>query len=120
MTIRRCALVLAVILGTFRLIPESRGQSKDTKEDPAHGELRSLLKEVVDAYDPRDIDKVMPYLDENVVITWQNADVTRGHKEVKEFFHKMTTGPDRVVEKSSISPVPGDLSVLHQDGKTAI
>ena len=90
------------------------------QEDPVHQELRDLRKKVLAAYKEGDFDKLAENLDSKVVVTWQNGTVTKGPKEIKEFSDKMTKGPNRVVEKSTIDPQPDDLALLYNDGKTAV
>ena len=105
---------LAALLG---LLSSVQGQAK---EDPAHEELRSLMKEILESYNKGDLDKLIAAFDDEVVVTWQNGKVNKGPKEVKAYFEEMTKGPKRVVEKSTINPVPDELSILYNDGKTAV
>jgi ketosteroid isomerase-like protein len=113
----QCVLMSAAIVVVLGLAGLTRG---GTAEDKIHDELRGLLKEVLTDYNAGDMDKLMTYLDDNVIITWQNGKVTRGHKEFKDFYEQMTKGPNKVVQSSTINPVPDDLSLLYNDGKTAV
>lgn len=108
-----------VVLGVLLALAWSL-QARAAQEDPAHDELRALMKEFIAVYNSGDLDKLMTYLDDNVVITWQNAHVDKSPKEVKAFFEQMTKGPNRVVEQSSIAPEPDALSLLYNDSKTAV
>src|SRR5260221_395215 len=58
-------------------------------EDPAHNELRALRTEIIDAITKGDFDRVVLHVHTNVVVTWQNNEVCRGHKGLSEFFHRM-------------------------------
>lgn len=85
-------------------------------EDPAHGELRAMRAALLDAIAKADIDRVLPMLDENVVVTWQNGAVNRGRSGVKTFFERMgrqSFGGYRV------PPEPDELTILH-GGDTGI
>lgn len=66
------------------------------------GELRSGL---VDALNKRDFDKVLTYLDKDIIVTWANAEVSHGPAEVKAYCDKMMSGPDKIVEAINVSPV---------------
>jgi ketosteroid isomerase-like protein len=112
---KRSIVVLGMILALW-----SPGRATAAEEDPAHDELRALMKEFLVVYNSGDIDKLIRYLDDNVVITWQNAHVDKSPQEVKAFFERMNNGPDRIVEKSSIAPEPDALSLLYNNGLTAI
>jgi uncharacterized protein (TIGR02246 family) len=112
-----CFLSAAFYL-LFGLLPATQGETTE-KEHPAHDELRALMKEILAAYNQGDLDKLISYMDDDVVVTWQNGKVNKGPKAVKAYYEEMTKGPNRVVEKSSINPVPDELSILSNDGKAA-
>jgi uncharacterized protein (TIGR02246 family) len=114
---RTCRLLFATLAIFFGFLPAVRGQAK---EDPAHDELRGLMKDVLAAYNQGDFDTLMTYLDEDVVATWQNAKVHKGPKAIKAYYEEMTKGAKKVVEKSTIKPEADELSILYNDGKTAV
>ena len=115
MKVRNCFLPCVALAVLFGPLPVTFAQ-----EDPTHEELRNVLKEMKAAHNADDLDKLVSFLDDNVVVTWQNAKVTKGPKEVKDYYIEMTKGPNRVVQKSTIKPEADDKSFLHNDGKTAI
>jgi ketosteroid isomerase-like protein len=115
--VKRTICALGMVLA---VLSASSQAANDAKEDPAHEELRTLLKESVAAYNAADLDKLLTYLDDDVIVVWQNATLNRGKKEVKAYIEEMTKGPNRRVEKSTIAPTPGALSILHNDGKMAV
>ena len=55
-------------------------------EELAHQELRTLRKEIIEAVIKGDIDTVIKHTRPDVVVTWQNSVVCRGHQELKDFF----------------------------------
>jgi ketosteroid isomerase-like protein len=63
--------------------------------------LRNLLSGVEKALNEHDVDAVVPFLHPQVVITYQNAEVSRGVEEAKAFYTRMLTGPDPVVKDFS-------------------
>lgn len=82
-------------------------------EDPAHEELRGLFKKMLEAYNNGKFDELATYLDEDVVITWQNAAVSKTPKGVKAYFDEMMGGPNRRVQKVTIKPVVEELTRLY-------
>jgi len=42
-------------------------------EDPAHNELRALRDDVLDAFNKKDLDRLLGHVHPNVVVTWQNG-----------------------------------------------
>jgi len=96
-----------------------KGAEKE-KEDAIHDELRALMKELVAAYNAGDVDKLLAVLDDNVIVTWQNAAVNTNKEEVKAYIEKMTKGPNHIVDKSTIAPEADGPSLLYNDDKTAV
>lgn len=85
-------------------------------EDPAHGELRAMRAALLEAITKQDIDKVLPLLHPDVVVTWQNGEVNRGHAGVRAFFEKMGR---QSFGGYKVPPEPDELTILH-GGTTGI
>jgi uncharacterized protein (TIGR02246 family) len=114
---KRCRLVLVV--GALCLLPGTAGpQETGKKEDPAHDELRALKKDVEEALNKGDLDKVLTFLDKDVVVTWMNGEVSKGPQGVREYYERMTKGPNRVVDVFKTAPVVDDLTHLY--GNTGV
>jgi ketosteroid isomerase-like protein len=84
-------------------------ETKGTPEDPAHVELRALRAEVIDAITKGDIDAVVNHVHPNVVVTWQNNEVCRGHKGLREFFERMGKN---TFKGYKLPPTPDELTIL--------
>ncbi len=85
-------------------------------EDPAHGELRAMRGALLAAITSQDIDKVLPLLHPDIVVTWQNGEVNRGHAGVRAFFEKMGR---QAFGGYKVPPEPDELTILH-GGDTGI
>mgnify|MGYP000352502892 CR=1 FL=1 len=79
-------------------------------EDPAHAELRTMRAALLDAITAQDIDKVLPLLHPDVVVTWQNGAVNRGHAGVRSFFEAMGR---QSFGGYKVPPEPDELTILH-------
>ena len=89
--------------------------SETVTDDPAHEELRAFRKLVVEAIGSNDIEKLLPYLTDNVVVTWQNGEVSRGPEGVRKYYDRMMKGPSPVVKSLTSNPVPDQLTNLFGD-----
>jgi ketosteroid isomerase-like protein len=85
-------------------------------EDPAHGELRTLRTQVIEAITKGDIDTIVTHVHPNVVVTWQNSEVCRGVEGLREFFHRMGK---ETFKGYKVPPTPDALTVLY-DGDTGV
>ena len=52
---------------------------------------------LVEATNKPDLDLMFQHVTEDAVVTWQNAEVTRGHRGLRAYYDRMMTGPDRIV-----------------------
>src|SRR6185369_8770778 len=91
-------------------------QNVSAAEDAAHNELRALRTEVIEAITKGDFDSVLRHVHTNVVITWQNNEVCRGHKGLLDFFNRM--GKD-AFKGYKVPPTPDELTILY-GGDTGI
>lgn len=66
--------------------------------------INSLRTELVDSFNKGDLDRLLSHLSPDVVITWQNGEVCRGPEQVRAYYNKMMTGPDKVVASVKSDP----------------
>src|SRR5262249_11165627 len=95
--------------------------SQDSKppEDPAHQELRKLREGLLDAMNRGDLEASLVFLHSNCVITWHNAEVSRGHDGVRAYNTRVMTGPNRIVDTFHCDVNVDELSILYH-GDTAV
>lgn len=89
------------------------------QEDPAHNELRAVRDGLLAGINSGDIDAQLAFLHPNVVVTWHNAEVSRGREGVRTYLDRMLHGPSKVVEKFGADVKVDELSILY-GGDTAI
>src|SRR5437763_15711680 len=68
-------------------------QNPSVTEDPAHQELRKLRDGLLAAMNQGDIEGSLTFLHSNCVVTWHNAEVSRGHDGVRAYNARVMTGP---------------------------
>ena len=89
------------------------------EEDPAHNELRAVRDGLLAGMNRGDIGAQLPFLHPNVVVTWHNAEVSRGRDGVRKYLDRMLSGPAKVVESFGAEVKVEELSIIH-GGDTAI
>ncbi len=72
--------------------------------DQPTAEISKLREGLSASFKSGDVDKLLSYLDPNVVVTWQNGEVCRGKDEVKAFYDRMMSGDKRVVREITSEP----------------
>jgi hypothetical protein len=104
---------LALGLLTLVILP-MQGQTA-TPENPAHQELRDMRDGLLNAMDKGDLEGTLKFLETNVVITWQNAEVSRGHDGVRAYYNRIMNGPNKILNSFSCDIHPDELTILYGD-----
>jgi ketosteroid isomerase-like protein len=95
-----------------------RAQEKKAAEDPAHEELRQVKAGLEDAFNKRDIKKMLEFLHPEVIVIWQNGEVSKGHKQVEDYYQRMLLNKDSVVDTITAHVEVPELSMLLGKDKT--
>lgn len=115
MRIRTSALALALCCAATALHAQDPAQGAPTPEgaERMHEELRTLRDALVRATNESNLDALLAHLHPNVVVTWQNAEVSRGHAGVREYLQRMLSGPEPVVRSFRTDPTVDELTILY-------
>ncbi len=84
-------------------------------EDPAHDELRALREGVKEAVNNNKLDDLLTFVHPDVVVIWHNAEISRKHQGVKDYYAKVLTGEDAILKSFKIDPEVKELTILHGD-----
>jgi uncharacterized protein (TIGR02246 family) len=85
----------------------------ETLVEATHNELRALRDNLMDAVNKGDIERELTYLTTNVVVTWHNAEVSRGREGVREYYNRMMNGPDKIVAGFHADINVDELTILY-------
>jgi ketosteroid isomerase-like protein len=94
-------------------------QTPPPKDEAVHNELRALRDGLIDAMNKGDIPRELEYMHPNVVVTWHNAEVSRGRDGVRSYLNRMLSGPNKVVSSYSATVDVDELTILY-GGSTGI
>jgi len=111
-------IILALTLAALALLATAqlRAQTPPAAgENPAHLELRQLRDGLLAAMNRGDFDGTLKFLHTNCVITWHNAEVSRGHAGVRAYYNRVMTGPNKIVESFTVSLKVDELTILYGD-----
>lgn len=88
-------------------------QAADQTAEATHNALRALRDGFIDAVNKNDIERQLTFLHTNVVVTWHNAEVSRGHEGVRAYYERLMKGPQKMVEAFSADVKVDELTALH-------
>lgn len=111
-----CLLLLSGLqakAATTPLLDPSGGRIEDRQQ------LRVLLGEMEAQLNKLDIDALLKLAQPDVVITWQNAEVSRGHEQVRAYYNRMVKGAAPIVRRLSTKATLGGPAVFYGDTAVA-
>jgi ketosteroid isomerase-like protein len=86
-----------------------------TTDDPSEA-IKALREQLIDSFNKGDVDRLLSHLDPDVVLTWQDTTVCRGPADVKAYYDKMMTGPNRIVKDVKSDPQVTDRHIYGEGG----
>jgi ketosteroid isomerase-like protein len=106
---KKIPLLLALVLTSL-----TAGIAKaDSAVEATHNELRALRDNLMDAVNKGDIERELTFLTTNVVVTWHNAEVSRGRSGVRDYYNRMMNGPEKVVAEFHAEINVDELTILY-------
>ena len=102
-----------VCLSMLIVVAAGTAVAAQPAEDPAHAQLRALRDNLVEAVNKRDVNRLLQSLEPDVVVTWQNSEVSRKPEGVRGYITRMLDGPNSIVESFTTTPVVDELTILY-------
>jgi ketosteroid isomerase-like protein len=103
--------VLILLIGLARPV--------SAQEDPIHEELRKLKRGAEETLNKRDLEGLLGFAIADVVATWQDARISRGHTGVRSYYQEMLEGDESVVRDVQTEITVDELAHLY-GGDTAV
>lgn len=94
-----------VFLLTVLTVHTAIVQAESIRRDEPTAEISRLREGLAESFRKGDVDKLLTYVDPDVVVTWQNAEVCRGREGVRAFYDRMMNGDKRIVREIKSDPV---------------
>jgi uncharacterized protein (TIGR02246 family) len=99
--------------------PAASAASAPASDEATHNELRALRDRLLDALRKGDIERELTSFAPNAVVTWHNAEVSRGRDSIRRYLTRMLKGPNRVVDSFGADVDVDELTILY-GGDTGI
>jgi SnoaL-like protein len=87
------ALALAVLLRPLPLTPQDDVHQEDRQA------LLKILNEVQSAINAQDIEGILAEMSPDCTVTWWNAEISRGHDEIRTYYRRMVKDDGRYITK---------------------
>jgi uncharacterized protein (TIGR02246 family) len=75
------------------------------ENDPVYHELQVLREGLTEAVNKNDLEKLLSFVHEDVIVTWLDGEQSRGHDEVRAYYRSKMGGDNAVVKRFVVEPV---------------
>jgi ketosteroid isomerase-like protein len=82
-------------------------------------QLRVLLGNVESAISKLDVEEVIKLMEPDVIVTWQNGEVSRGPDQIRAYYNRMMKGSAPIVKKFSTKATLGGNAAFYDDSAIA-
>lgn len=94
--------VVKSIILAFALCFTLPGSALASTLDPHAEDRQALIKvfrEIEAGINAQDIERMVAQMAPDATVIWLNGEVSRGHDEIRAYYRRMVSGPDRILEK---------------------
>jgi ketosteroid isomerase-like protein len=106
---------IAALLALLLFLPAVlRAADATASSDTA---ITSLREGLVSAFNAGDVDRLIGFLDPDVVVTWQNGEVTEGASGLRAYYDRMMKGDKPIVRTVTAAP---EILGRHVEGDHAV
>ena len=94
--------ILLPVLFTLSLIVLSQNNSYAEAVDPRAADRQALIKvfkEIEAGINDQNVERMVAQMTPDATVTWLNAEVSRGHDEIRAYYQRMVKGPERILNK---------------------
>src|SRR5678815_4628679 len=96
------ALTLVALLRPLPMTAQNELHQEDRQA------LLTILKEVEKAINAQDIEGILAQMRPDCTVTWWNAEVSRGHDEIRAYYRKMVKDEGRYITQYKTQAKLGD------------
>jgi ketosteroid isomerase-like protein len=88
-----CPLALAVLVRPLAMTAQDDGHQADRQA------LLKVMSDVENAINAQDIEGILAQMSPDCTVTWWNAEISRGHDDIRAYYRRMVKDPGRFISK---------------------
>ena len=114
--------VLALLYGLMLLAAHAHSAGA-ADADPHEADRKALLKvfrEIEAGINDQNVDRMVAQMTPDATVTWLNGEISRGHAEIKAYYHRMVKGEKRYLDKYLTAAKVGAPARFYGNGEVAV
>ncbi|MEF8714074.1 MAG: nuclear transport factor 2 family protein [Accumulibacter sp.] len=91
--------------------------------DPYAADRQALIRifrEIEASINAQDVDRMVAQMAPEATVTWLNGEVSRGHAEIKAYYHRMVKGEQRILDRYLTTAKIGASAHFFGHGEVAV
>ena len=112
------AVLTIAMLAMVHVHPATAADAEVHEQD--RKALLQVFGEMEAAINAQDIDRMLGQMHPDATITWWNAEISRGHAEIKAYYQRMVKGEQRYIDKYLTSAKVGAPARFYGQGDVAV
>ena len=113
--VRAAAILLLIVSAAAHVLA--------AQPDPYASDRQALLKvfrEIEGGINDQNVDRMVAQMHPQATVTWLNGEISRGHDEIKAYYHRMVKGEKRYIDKYLTKAQVGAPARFYGDGTVAV
>src|SRR5580692_1342192 len=90
----RYAVAIAALLWPLPMTPQNNDLHQEDRQA-----LLKILSNVESAINAQDIEGLIAQMSPDCTVTWWNAEISRGHEDIRAYYRRMVKDPGRFISK---------------------
>lgn len=87
------AVVFTALLRPLPMTPQTDPHQQDRQA------LLKILSNVENAINAQDVEGIISQMSPDCTVTWWNAEISRGHDDIRAYYRRMVKDPGRIISK---------------------
>ncbi|HNC21612.1 MAG: nuclear transport factor 2 family protein [Candidatus Accumulibacter sp.] len=113
--------ILNLLLVLLALLGPASALAADN--DPYAADRQALIRifrEIEASINAQDVDRMVAQMAPEATVTWLNGEVSRGHAEIKAYYHRMVKGEQRILDRYLTTAKIGASAHFFGHGEVAV
>lgn len=113
--------ILNLLLVLLALLGPASALAADN--DPYAADRQALIRifrEIEASINAQDVDRMVTQMAPDATVTWLNGEVSRGHAEIKAYYHRMVKGEQRILDRYLTTAKIGASAHFFGHGEVAV
>jgi len=117
-TLRKSIIIILLFQLLVYSITSFAEESQEGDHEADRVALRQMLADIQDGLNQRDFSKIKPHLDDKIIITFLNAELTKGISGAEQYMNKIFEGAGAILKGYSTNATVDQPAIFY--GNTAV